>query len=309
MKLIKVFTLLSILVVMANAKNYFVKQSDICEGTENYQCPNDYESIRNLQLTLNRDKKVKGQLRLDGKWGKATKEAIITFQKVYNLKNTDGWVGKDTKIKLDRLTSNIKFRKHKQVKNVSLMKNHKYTTHSSFSSFKRRVNLRRSYKVFQDRKLLKKANGRNTRLKIDISQQRVFLYVDGKVALSSPCTTGARHKIEPNTRTYRDKHTPTGTFRIQEKIADKRSTIFGKFYKGHRMVYKGDRRKYRGKRARYVGASLKNWMRLTSSGIGLHASAYVKRHPATNGCIRLPYRVSRTIFSKVRKGTKVSIVN
>jgi lipoprotein-anchoring transpeptidase ErfK/SrfK len=108
----------------------------------------------------------------------------------------------------------------------------------------------------------------------------------------------------------RDKRTPKGTFRIKEKIADKRSTIFGKFYRGKRMVYKGDRRKYRGsKKAHYVGASLKNWMRLTNSGIGLHASKYVKRYPGTNGCIRLPYKVSKTIFKNVRKGTKVSIVN
>ena len=75
------------------------------------------------------------------------------------------------------------------------------------------------------------------------------------------------------------------------------------------MVYKGDRRKYRGAKAKYKGASLKNWMRLTSSGIGLHASNYVKRNPGTNGCIRLPHKVAHTIFRKVGKGTKVSIVN
>ncbi len=58
---------------------------------------------------------------------------------------------------------------------------------------------------------------------------------------------------------------------------------------------------------KYEGASLKNWMRLTSSGIGLHASKYVKRNPGTNGCIRFPYKVSQTIFKNVRKGTTVSI--
>ncbi|MFT7879550.1 MAG: L,D-transpeptidase family protein [Sulfurimonas sp.] len=50
-------------------------------------------------------------------------------------------------------------------------------------------------------------------------------------------------------------------------------------------------------------------MRLTSSGIGLHASKYIKRYPGTNGCIRLPYRVSKTIFKSVRPGTQVSVVN
>ena len=60
---------------------------------------------------------------------------------------------------------------------------------------------------------------------------------------------------------------------------------------------------------KYVGASLKHWMRLTSGGIGLHASKYVKRYPGTNGCIRLPYHVAKTVFKKVKNGTKVSIVN
>jgi len=135
--------------------------------------------------------------------------------------------------------------------------------------------------------------------------------VNDKVALDSPCTTGAKHKFEPNTKIYRDKHTPKGTFKITEKISDKRSTIFGKFYRNGKMVYKGDRRKYKGSRKGlvYKGASLKNWMRLTSSGIGLHASKYIKRYPGTNGCIRLPYKISKTIFKNVRRGTKVSIVN
>ena len=49
-------------------------------------------------------------------------------------------------------------------------------------------------------------------------------------------------------------------------------------------------------------------MRLTSGGIGLHASKYVKRYPGTNGCIRLPYGVSKTMFKHICKGTPVSVV-
>ena len=179
-----------------------------------------------------------------------------------------------------------------------------------YKQFKKTTNLRKSYKVYQDKALLAKATGKNTKLKVDISQQRVRLYVNNAVALDSPCTTGAKRKFEPNTRIYRDKHTPLGKFKIMEKIHDKRSTIFGKFYRGKRVVYKGDRRKHRGSKRglRYVGASLKNWMRLTNTGIGLHASKYAKRYPGTNGCIRLPYGVSKTIFKHVRRGTEVRVV-
>ena len=181
----------------------------------------------------------------------------------------------------------------------------------TYAEFKQRTNLRKSYKVFKDKELLAQSSPENTHLKVDVSEQRVKLFVDNKVALSSPCTTGAKHKFEPNTKIYRDKHTPLGEYKILEKIKDKRSSIFGKYYRGKRCVYKGDKRKYRGskKGVRYEGASLKNWMRLTGGGIGLHASKYVKRYPGTNGCIRLPYSVSKTIFKHVKKGTKVSVVH
>ena len=187
----------------------------------------------------------------------------------------------------------------------------KPTTPKTYAEFKQKTNLRKSYKVFKNKELLAQSTAENTQLKIDVSEQRVKLYVDDKVALSSPCTTGAKHKFEPNTKIYRDKRTPMGTFKITEKISDKRSTIFGNYYRGKKRVYHGDKRKFRGCKTglRYEGASLKNWMRLTSSGVGLHASKYVKRYPGTNGCIRLPYGVSKTIFKHVRKGTKVSVVN
>jgi peptidoglycan hydrolase-like protein with peptidoglycan-binding domain len=285
---------------------YFIKHNDICESTEAHTCKNDFNTVRNLQIALSRDKNLNIKLKADGKWGEGTKKAVIAFQEKYKLAPADGWVGKSTKLQLDNISQHIRFPKDKQQTRVAMIKNNNYAT---YDYFRKSVNLRKSYKVFKDKKLLAKATGRNTSLKVDISEQRVRLYVNGKVALDSPCTTGAKHKFEPNTKIYRDKHTPKGTYRIMEKIADKRSTIFGDMYRNGKRVYHGDRRKYRGPKAKYKGASLKNWMRLTSGGIGLHASKYVKRYPGTNGCIRLPYHVAKTIFKKVRKGTKVSIVN
>ena len=308
----------------ANAKNYFINQPDICDTQLDEKCTNNFNVIRNLQITLSRDKYAENFMKVDGKWGNDTKNAVIAFQENYNLKPADGWVGKSTKEALDKIAKNIKFPKdikiatpvvakitEKTTKTVKMANNKKSSksTFGSYAAFKKSVNLRKSFKIFENKLLLKKATGRNTKLTIDISEQRVKLIVNGKVALSSPCTTGAKRKFEPNTKIYRDKRTPKGTFKITEKISDKRSTIFGKFYRNGKVVYKGDRRKYRGPKAKYKGASLQNWMRLTSGGIGLHASKYVKRNPGTNGCIRLPYKVSKTIFKNVRRGTKVSIVN
>lgn len=286
---------------------YFSKHNDMCDGNRFYQCENNYNAVRNLQIALNSDKKLDVKLVVDGQWGDNTKAALEKFQKAYKLGKVDGWVGKFTKRKLDKVYNKVKFPKDKKIVK-------KYKTkrvYTCYSDFKKHVNMKKSYEIFEDKKLLKKANAKNTKIKVDVSEQRVRLYVNGEVALCSPCTTGAKRKFEPNTKIYRDKRTPHGTFKITEKIADKRSTIFGKYYKGKKVVYKGDKRKFSGskKGLRYEGASLKNWMRLTSSGIGLHASKYIKRYPGTNGCVRLPYKVSKTIFKNVRKGTQVSIVN
>ncbi len=300
MNMIKILLTTLMLFSFSYAKHSFKTYDDMCENIDTQECINEVSQVKNLQIALNADKNLNLNLKTDGKWGENTKAAVEKFQEHYSIAPSVGYVGIKTKTQLDKVSQNIKFSKVTKVARSSK---------GCYADFRKRTNLKKSFKVFKDRSLLSKANGKNTQLKVDISEQRVRLYVDGKVALCSPCTTGAKRKLEPNTRTIRDKRTPKGTFKITEKISDKRSTIFGKYYRNGKMVYKGDRRKYRGPKAKYKGASLKNWMRLTSSGIGLHASKYVKRHPGTNGCIRLPFKVAKTIFSKVNKGTKVSIVS
>ena len=294
----------SVLFVSAvHAGNSFKTYSDMCETADEQECVNHLDEIRNLQIVLNSDKSIVEKIDMDGKWGDKTKLAVMVFQKEHNIVPAQGYVGAKTKKVLDAVSEKITLPKVKIANSSSFSGGA-----NCYVDFKKCTNLKKSFKVFKDKKLLSKANGRNTHIKIDVGDQRVRLFVNGKVALDSPCTTGAKRKFEPNTKIYRDKHTPLGTFKITEKIADKRSTIFGDMFRNGKRVYHGDRRKYKGPKAKYVGASLKNWMRLTSSGIGLHASKYIKRYPGTNGCIRLPYKVAHTIFSKVKRGTKVSVV-
>ena len=304
MNMMKILLTTLMLFSFSYAKHSFKTYDDMCENIATQECINESSQIKNLQIALNADKNLNLNLKTDGKWGANTKAAVVKFQEHHKLTPVAGYVGPKTKRQLDKISKNVKFVKVKKSKKVANSK-----SYNCYANFRKNINLKKSYKVFKDKSLLSKANGKNTKLKVDISEQRIRLYVDGKVALCSPCTTGAKRKLEPNTRVIRDKRTPKGTFKITEKISDKRSTIFGKYYRNGKMVYKGDRRKYKGPKATYKGASLKNWMRLTSSGIGLHASKYVKRYPGTNGCIRLPFKVAKTIFSKVNTGTKVSIVN
>jgi len=294
--------------------DYFSRHDDMCEPVGEHSCPNDYNSVRNLQIALNRDKHLKVKLPVNGKWTESTKKAVIAYQKYYKLKPVDGWVGRRVKESLDKTAKGILFPKERvslDEKGVDCTKN----THClaknirTFDAFKKGLNLRKSFKVYKNAPLLRQSTKNNTKLVIDISTQRISLLVKNRVALNAPCTTGAKHKFEPNTKIYRDKHTPTGNYKILEKIRDKRSTIFGDYYKNGKRIYHGDKRKYKGSKVgvRYVGASLKYWMRLTSGGIGLHESKYVKRYPATNGCIRLSHSVAKTIFSKVHVGTRVKI--
>lgn len=165
--------------------------------------------------------------------------------------------------------------------------------------FANRPDYRKTHDVYRNEEVLKKADSSNTRVKIDLSNQRAQLLVGEKqeVALDLPCSTGKA-----------GKRTPAGNFAIKKKVAAKRSNIFGRYYRGGRVVYGGDRRRYHGG-GRFVGSPLPYWMRLTDSGIGMHYSAGVRRYPCSNGCIRMPRDEVRTIFAKTRVGTPVQIVH
>jgi len=285
---------------LSYSKDSFKNYADMCEISDSQTCENNSDEVRNLQLALNSDSTLDLRLKTDGKWGEKTKVAVQKFQEKHHILPALGYVGVKTKAKLASIFQSLDLPK--------VAHNDKGTS-NCYTDFKKKTNLRKSYKVYQDKKLLGKANGKNTVVKIDVSEQRVKLLVSGKVALSAPCTTGAKHKLEPNSKTYRDKHTPLGNFTIMEKIAAKKSTIFGEMFRHGKKVYHGDRRKYRGPKAKYVGHTMHHWMRLTNGGIGMHASKYIKRHPGSNGCVRLPFKVARTIFSKIKPGTKVMVVN
>jgi len=296
----------------------FMRHGDLCEEAEGQECPNEFETVRNFQIVMNFDKNMSVDLDMDGLWGKNTMAAATKMQQVYHMVQVDGWIGKGSKRLLDKLSGGLLFpqvpKKYRQVRIGKIPTRTGSTGASkrvrtgSYAAFKRRRGYPKSFAVYRNDRLLKKAARSRTKIVIDKSQQRIKLYVGSEVAIDSPCTTGARRKLEPNTRRVYNKSTPSGNFRITEKIADKRSTIFGKLYRNGRMVWRGDRRKYHGPKAKYVGASLKHWMRLTSSGIGIHGSRYVKRYPATNGCVRVPYNVVNKIFKATKKGTPVKIV-
>ena len=118
--------------------------------------------------------------------------------------------------------------------------------------------------------VLNQAHSGNTRVVIDIGDQKGYLLVNGQVAAKTQVSTA---------RT--GKYTPRGTFSMTERVrSGKISTIYN--------------------------VSMPYWMRLDGTSFGVHAG-YVPGYPASAGCIRLPYDMARLFYDNTRSGTKVSI--
>lgn len=174
---------------------------------------------------------------------------------------------------------------------------HKSGTYKHFQAAK---GYPRNYGVWKNHTALANASASSTNVKIDLSDQRGYLYSGSTLIMDYPISTGKVNKYD----------TPTGTFSITEKIKDKRSNLYGKIYDADGNVVKSDadsRVDEIPEGGKYVGASMPFWMRLTSTGIGMH-QGNVPRYPASHGCIRTHSSAVSTVYEKVRVGTKVSIV-
>ena len=119
------------------------------------------------------------------------------------------------------------------------------------------------------------------KVRIDLSEQTAYF------------TKGATEVGKARVATGKAGHkTPTGSFTITEKIADKRSNLYGTIYdaNGNVAVSGADKRKDSiPTGGKYVGAAMPYWMRLTDYGIGMHAGPIPNPgQPASHGCIRMP---------------------
>lgn len=169
----------------------------------------------------------------------------------------------------------------------------------NYSKFRQRDDYRVTKAIYKNESLYNNAVRGQNRVRIDLSEQRAQLLVgpNRQVAIDTPVCTGKPGKA-----------TPPGTYRIMEKIADKRSNLFGSLYKNGSKVFGGDRRKYGGSYDKYVGAPLPYWMRMTGGGIGMHGSNYVHRNPRSNGCVRTPPPIVDDIYNKMNKGDIIEVV-
>ena len=152
--------------------------------------------------------------------------------------------------------------------------------------------------IYQNEELLPLLTPETSRIEIALSERRVrVLNEANEVAIDTPVSPGK--KSHP---------TPTGKFSIIGKKKDKRSNLYGTIYNcsGGRVAG-GDLRKSEiPSGGKFVGVSMPYWMRLTTTGIGMHVG-YVPNYAASHGCIRMPKKIAPLIFEKTKVGTPVVI--
>jgi lipoprotein-anchoring transpeptidase ErfK/SrfK len=100
------------------------------------------------------------------------------------------------------------------------------------------------------------------------------------------------------------KPTPTGHFRIEHKIADKRSGTYGFWVKGDQAVA-GESSHCTLPGGHYVGYPMGFWCEFEPE-YGFH-QGYVWPIARTHGCLRLHHNVAPKFYSLVRIGTPVDI--
>ena len=158
------------------------------------------------------------------------------------------------------------------------------------------------HEIFVNHALLPALDPSNATIEVDLSDQRARVYREH-----------AGHKllvIETQISSGKSGHaTPTGSFKIGEKLEQKQSTLYGTWVDGGGNPVGGSTEV--GRRpsgaSRFVGADMPYWMRI-NGGIGLHVGI-VPDQPASHGCIRVPASIQPLIFSKVEVGTPVTVTH
>lgn len=185
--------------------------------------------------------------------------------------------------------------KPEEVKNAETKNPHPA---GSYAAFKWK-NYPGTTRTWKNESLLAKANPSNSKIKINIGDQRGFLIVDDLVAMDYRVSTGRRGKYD----------TPCGEYHIIEKVKDKRSNLYGKILNAEDEVVNSDadfRIDEVPPGGKFLGSPMLYWMRLTNDGIGMHKGNVNSRY-ASHGCIRSHYSAVPIIFDKTRIGTSVSV--
>ena len=136
-------------------------------------------------------------------------------------------------------------------------------------------------------------------IRISLAEQRAYFYKGGELVGISLISTGREGLA-----------TPSGSFRIQQKDAGHKSSLYGDWVDASGNVLKKDIEMGKDPRPPggiFDGAKMPNFMRITG-GVGMHAG-FLPGHPASDGCIRMPAFMAKNFFDNVSVGTPVSVTN
>lgn len=136
-------------------------------------------------------------------------------------------------------------------------------------------------------------------IQISLASQRLSLInPQGQRVLETDCSTGKA-----------GKRTPTGRFRVLEKLEDKRSNKYGSYVSTTtgEVVAPRSWLVKRPPGSRYVGTPLPCRLRLTWAGVGIHVGQFEPGTRTSMGCIRVPEEAQRRLFEKATVGTLVQI--
>ncbi|MFI3242988.1 MAG: L,D-transpeptidase [Akkermansia sp.] len=144
---------------------------------------------------------------------------------------------------------------------------------------------------------IKQTDPKNSKVIILLDEQRGRLYIGGQIAMDFPVCTGKENTHE----------TPTGKYRISQKVEDHRSSIYGSFVDDAGKIVEGGIRSSDKRPAgtHYRGASMPYWMRFNGS-IGIHEGD-VWRKSSSHGCVRVPTEVAEILFEKMALGSVVEV--
>jgi hypothetical protein len=141
--------------------------------------------------------------------------------------------------------------------------------------------------------------GGSPSVRISLGEQRAYFYKGDQLVGVSIISTGRE-----------GFGTPTGSWKLQQKDLDHKSSLYGDYVDGNGNIIKKDIDTSKDPRppgAIYDGAKMPFFMRI-HGGVGMH-EGFLPGYPASHGCIRMPAFMAEKFFNNVSVGTPVSITN
>ncbi len=144
--------------------------------------------------------------------------------------------------------------------------------------------------------MMDRGGTKNRKIVVKLGEQKAYLYQHGKLVAQAPISSGRE-----------GKDTPRGRFRVIEKDADHRSSLYGNYVRNGKVVKENIDIRKGGRPAgsKFQGVPMPYFLRFTGA-YGLHAGN-VPGYPASSGCVRLPQRHAKRFYDAVQLGTPVVV--